>query len=279
MFSRNTVLILAALLLVTVNLIFLAVTARRPEALGFSGRTLGFVAPFQELAARAVEGARGVWRHYFSLVGVSYENERLVSELARERERLARQREVELENERLRSLLGFARTLPQSAVAAEIVAKDPSPWFKTVIINKGRAEGLRRGLPAVTAQGVAGRIVEAGERQSKLMLIIDRNSAADALVQRSRARGIVKGASAEECYLDYVMHEEDVRPGDEVVTSGLDGVFPKGLRIGTVAAVSFQGTDFFKEVRIVPAVNFERLEEVLVILDTPPESRTAIQRR
>lgn len=277
MFSRNTVLILAALLLVTVNFIFLAVTARRPEAFGFSGRAIGFVAPFQELATRAVDGARDVWRHYFDLVGVSYENQRLAAELARERERLARQRELELENERLRSLLGFARTLPHATVAAEIVAKDPSLWFKTVIINKGSAQGLRRGLPAVTAQGVAGRVTDTGERQSKLLLIVDRNSAVDALVQRSRARGIVKGASGDECFLDYVMHEEDVRPGDEVVTSGLDGIYPKGLRIGTVAAVSFQGSDFFKSVRVTPAVNFERLEEVLVILD--PHPREVIQRR
>jgi rod shape-determining protein MreC len=102
------------------------------------------------------------------------------------------------------------------------------------------------------------------------LLIIDRNSAADALVQRTRARGIVKGTSRDECYLDYVMHEDDVRVGDRVVSSGFDGVFPKGLLMGTVTTVNFQGSDFFKEVRITPAVDFERLEEVLIILKAPP---------
>lgn len=277
MFSRKTVLIFAGILLVTVNTIFLTIAARRPGAFGFGGKTIAFVSPFQELASSGVKWAEDTWRHYFDLVSVSHENRRLRLELDREVEKQARQSELELENERLRKLLGFARTLQHTAVAAEIVGKDPSSWYKTVIINKGSAEGVRRGQPAVTSHGVAGQIVEVANHQSKLMLIIDRNSAADALIQRSRARGIVKGASREDCYLDYVLHEEDIRVGDPVVTSGLDGVYPKGLLIGNVNAVSFQGTDFFKEVRITPAVDFGKLEEVLVILG--PQPRQAMDRR
>jgi rod shape-determining protein MreC len=101
------------------------------------------------------------------------------------------------------------------------------------------------------------------------MLIIDRNSAADALIQRSRARGVVKGTSSNECYLDYVMHAEDVQVGDQVVSSGFDGVYPKGLLVGTVTAVSFHGSDFFKEIQITPAVDFDKLEEIMVILSPP----------
>jgi rod shape-determining protein MreC len=266
MFSRKTILIFAGILLVTVNAIFLTIATRRPEAFGFGGRVIAFVAPFQELAARGVGSVREIWRHYFNLVAVSHDNRRLEQELALEREKEARRQELELENERLRSLLGFARTLPQKAVAAEIVGKDPSVWFKTVVINKGSSQGLTRGQPAVTAQGVVGQVVEVSAHQSKLMLLIDQNCAVDALIQRTRARGIVKGASREDCYLDYVMHEEDIQVGDTVVSSGFDGVFPKGLMIGTVNSVSFRGSDFFKEVRIAPAVDFDKLEEVLVIL-------------
>jgi rod shape-determining protein MreC len=121
----------------------------------------------------------------------------------------------------------------------------------------------------VTSLGVVGQIVDASHHQSRLMLIIDRNSAVDALVQRTRARGIVKGTSGDECYLDYVLYEDDVRVGDQVISSGFDGVYPKGLLIGTVTAVNFQGADVFKEVKIAPAVDFDKIEEVLIILKQP----------
>jgi rod shape-determining protein MreC len=126
----------------------------------------------------------------------------------------------------------------------------------------------------VTSRGIAGQVVEVSAHQSKLMLIIDRNSAVDALVQRTRSRGIVKGAARDECYLDYVMLEDDMRVGDGVVSSGFDGVYPKGLLIGTVAAINFQGSDLFKEVRVTPSVDFDTLEEVLVILKPTPRAPT-----
>jgi rod shape-determining protein MreC len=187
-------------------------------------------------------------------------------------ERAHRQREIELENERLRELLGFKQSLAQPAAAARIVAKDPSSWFNTVIINQGAADGLTKGLAAVTSRGVAGQIVEVSLHQSKLMLIIDPNSAVDALIQRNRVRGIVKGTFQEECSLEFVMPEDDVRLGDSVISSGFDGVYPKGIPIGTVSAVLGQGPDFFKEVQITPAVDFNKLEEVLIILAPRPST-------
>jgi rod shape-determining protein MreC len=259
MFSKKTVLILAGILLITVNIIFLTITIRRPPSFGLGRVMIAFAAPFQDLASRAAKGVRETWRDYFSLVSVAEENQ---------------QRELELENNRLRDLLAFQRSLPHPAIAAQIIAKDPSAWFNTVIIDKGAADGLRKGLPAVTSRGIAGQVVEVSAHQSKLMLIIDRNSAVDALVQRTRARGIVKGAARDECYLDYVMHEDEMRVGDSVVSSGFDGVYPKGLLIGTVAAINFQGSDFFKEVRVSPSVDFDTLEEVLVILKPTPRAPT-----
>jgi len=270
MFSKKTVLILAGILLLTVNLIMLAVTTRRPAASGLGRAMIAFVAPFQELATRAVKTIQDGWWNYFFLVSVSQENQRLLKELGKSHQKIIQQSELELENQRLRELLGFKRSLPAPAIAAEIIGKDPSAWFKTVIIDKGSSDGLRRGLPAVSSLGVVGQIVDVSGRQSRLMLIIDRNSGADALVQRTRARGVVKGTSRDECYLDYVLHADDVRVGDLVVSSGFDGVYPKGLLIGTVTAVDFKGGDFFKDVQITPAVDFDKLEEVLIILESPP---------
>lgn len=266
MFSKKTVLILAGILLITVNIIFLAIAIRRPPSWGAGRLLLSFVAPFQDLTSRALGASRRMWQNYFQLVAVAQENERLKQQLEAAVERANQHREIELENERLRDLLGFKKTLAQPASAARIIAKDPSSWFNTVIINKGAADGLSKGLPAVTARGIVGQVVEVSTHQSKLMLIIDRNSAVDALVQRNRVRGVVKGSSQAECTLDYVMPEEDVRPGDSVVSSGFDGIFPKGIPIGTVSAVLGQGQDFFKEVRITPAVDVDKLEEVLIIL-------------
>jgi rod shape-determining protein MreC len=271
MFSKKTVLIFAGILLVTLNLILLTIATRRPMAADLGKVVISFAAPFQDLASRGVKAARGLWQHYFFLVAVSHENNSLKRSLGEAAGKINQQRELELENMRLRDLLGFKRSLPNPAIAAEIIGKDPSAWYKTVIIDKGSADGLQRGLPAVTAQGVAGQLVEVAVRQSKLMLVVDRNSGADALVQRTRARGVVKGTSGDDCYLDYVLHEDDVRVGDQVVSSGLDGVYPKGLLIGTVTAVSFQGVDLFKEVQVTPAVDFDKLEEVLVILK--PQAR------
>jgi len=270
MFSRKTVFILAGILLLTVNLVMLAVTTRRPAASGLGRVMIAFVAPFQEVATRVVKTIQDGWWNYFFLVSVAHENQRLLKELGTSRQKIIQQSELEFENQRLRELLGFKRSLPSPVIAAEIIGKDPSAWFKTVIIDKGSTDGLRRGLPAVSPLGVVGQIIEVSARQSRLMLIIDRNSGADALVQRTRARGIVKGTSQDDCYLDYVLHADDVRVGDLVVSSGFDGVYPKGLLVGTVTAVDFKGGDFFKDVQITPAVDFDKLEEVLIILESPP---------
>jgi rod shape-determining protein MreC len=270
MFSKKTVLILAGILLVTLNILLLAITIRRPAFHGLTRAMAGFAAPFQELASRGLTTAEAIWRDYFALVTTARDNQALRRQLDQALQQATQYRELELENARLRELLSFKRSLPGTALAAEIIGKDPSAWFKTVIVDKGSAVGVQRGLPAVTTRGVVGQIVEVSPHQSKLMLLIDRNSAADALIQRTRARGIVKGASSEECYLDYVLYEDEVRVGDEVVASGFDGVYPKGLLIGTVTAVNFQGSDFFKEVKITPAVDFDKLEDVLIILKDAP---------
>lgn len=272
MFSRKTVLILAGILLLTVNILFLAIAVKRPPTWGAGRLLLSFVAPFQALTSRSLEAARRLWQDYFQLVAVAQENERLKRQLEAAAAHAHRQRETELENERLRDLLGFKQSLAQPAVAARIIAKDPSSWFNTVIIDKGAADGLTKGLPAVTAHGIAGQLVEVSTHQSKLMLIIDRSSAVDALVQRSRVRGVVKGTSQEECTLDYVMPEDDIREGDRIISSGFDGVYPKGIPIGTVSAVLGQGKDFFKEMRIAPSVDFNKLEEVLIILFGRPSA-------
>jgi rod shape-determining protein MreC len=210
-----------------------------------------------------------IWRHYFALVAAARQNDRLREALARATIRLNACSEIEQANRRLRSLIRFQQAIDQKVLPAEVVGKDPSPWFKSVIIDKGRADGVVKGLPVVIPEGIAGQVVAVSNHHAKVLLIIDVNNAVDALVQRSRARGIVTGAPDNRCIFKYVLRQDDVREGDILIASGLDGIYPKGLRIGRVAAVHRQPAGIFQEVEVTPVVDFQTLEEVLVVIDSP----------
>ena len=261
------VLIVGFIVLIAVNIIGLSVTSRRSTAFGIERIAMSAIAPFQELVTRSLRFTRDIWRYYFYLVTVAKENHVLMHQLGQAVENKNQWQESELANTRLRDLIDFQRNISERVVAAEVIGKDPSAWFKTVIIDKGEADGLTRGLPVVILQGIAGQVIEASNHYSKVMLIVDSNSAVDALVQRTRARGIIKGESTDQCRLDYVLRKNDVRIGDTIVSSGLDGVYPKGLRIGYVSKVIEHDADIFHEVIITPFVDFEKLEEVLVVLE------------
>ncbi|MGD9136147.1 MAG: rod shape-determining protein MreC [Desulfobacterales bacterium] len=267
MFSRKMVLIVGFIVLIAVNIIGLSVTSRRSTSFGIERIALSAIAPFQELVTRSLRFTRDIWRHYFYLVTISRLNQVLIQELNQAVEDQNKWHETELANDRLRNLIDFQKNISERVVAAEVIGKDPSAWFKTVIIDKGKTDGLTRGLPVVIAQGIVGQVVEVSAHYSKVMLIVDSNSAVDSLVQRTRARGVIKGESTDQCRLDYVLRKNDVRIGDIVVSSGLDGVYPKGLRIGLVSQVTAHDADIFHELIITPFVDFEKLEEVLVILE------------
>jgi len=266
MFPRKIVLIVGVIVLIAVNIIVLSVSSKRYTTFGLERIAISFISPFQELVTHTMRFTRDIWRQYFYLVTVTRQNQVLKNQLNQAIGVNNQRQETELANARLRNLLGFQKTISEMVVAAEVIGKDPSAWFKTVIIDKGKADGLTKGLPVVMPQGIAGQVIEVSNHYSKVMLIIDRNSAVDALVQRSRARGVIKGESTDRCRLDFVLRKNDVRVGDTVVSSGLDGVFPKGLRIGFVAEVIEHDADIFHEVIIAPFVDFEKLEEVLVVL-------------
>jgi rod shape-determining protein MreC len=267
MFSKKMVLTVGVIVLIAVNVIVLSITSRRSRALGIERLAITVVAPFQEIVTRTVRFTQNIWRSYFYLVNVSGENQILKRRLNQAIAENNQWRELELANTRLRNLLNFQKAITGKVVAAQVVGKDPSIWFKAVIIDKGKTDGVDEGFPVVMPQGIAGQVVEVSNHYAKVMLIIDRNSAVDALVQRSRARGVIKGESTDKCRLDYVLHKNDVRRGDTVVSSGLDGVYPKGLLIGQVSDIIDSTSDIFQEVTITPFIDFEKLEEVLVILD------------
>jgi len=270
MFSKKTVVIVGVVVLVAINIIVLSITSRkRPPSYGLGHVALPFVAPFQDAVTHSIRFLRGIWSHYFYLASVAKENDQLKRALGQATEKNNQLNEIALSNIRLRNLLNFKKTLSVRVLSAEVIAKDPSPWFKSIIIDKGKEGGIKKGLPVVIAEGIVGQVIEVSRKNSKVLLVIDQNSAVDALVQRTRSRGVVKGESTEKCQLKYVLRKHDVKVGDTVISSGLDGVFPKGLRIGRVSSVHRPNSGIFQAVAISPYVDFEKLEEVLIILDRP----------
>ena len=270
MFSKKMIMIVGAIILIAVNIIILSVNSQdRTPSTRIGQVALFFISPFQNFASDSIHLAQDIWRHYFNLVSVSKKNDSLVNALKAANEKNNRLRELELSHSRLQRLLDFKPEINRQVVAAVVVGKDPSPWLKTVVIDKGADEGVQMGMPVVTPDGIAGLVIDASDSYAKVLLITDQNSALDALTQTTRARGIVKGESSGKLRFDFVLRRHNITAGDIIIASGLDGVFPKGLRVGYVHEVIKPNSGIYQEVSVTPYVDFEKLEEVLVIIDTP----------
>ncbi len=259
------VLLIAIVFFITVNFIFLTVSSKGvlPET-GIERLTTTFVAPFQMVFSRSFAFFEGVWKDYFATVRAAKELPRIKNELAKAMEKVNLCKELEQENIRLRKFIRFQDLEKETLVAAKVIGRDPSPWFRTLMIDKGSADGLTKGLPVLVSEGVVGQVVAVARRYSRVLLVTDRNSAVDALVQTSRARGIVKGNDSERCSFRYVLRKNKIQPGEMIVSSGLDGVFPKGLRIGWVVGIEENTSQLFQEITLKTCVDFDTLEEVLV---------------
>ena len=273
MFSKKTVVIIGVFFLIVANILILSVISQRFPTSGPGGFTISVLAPFQEAIAGSSRFIKGIWRHYFNLILVSEENDQLKKQLARDQEMKNEWVEARMANDRLRRLMDIGKGFSQELVYAEVIGRDPTAWFKTVIINKGYKDNVAVGMPVLVPEGIVGQIVDVSGRYAKVLLIVDQNSAVDALVQRTRARGLVKGEFADQCRLEFVLRKEDVKVGDAIVTSGLDNVFPKGLAIGEIKEVTDETTEMFHTITVAPYVDFEKLEELLVLrspMDVPP---------
>jgi len=200
-------------------------------------------------------------------VAVRQECDQLQWKLAEAEMEKSRSLESELASQRLRNLLEMKSEVSHPMLLSQVVGLDPSGWFKTVIINRGAKDGVSKGMAVTAPEGIVGHVIGASYRYSKVLLVVDRSSAMDALVQRTRFRGIVEGETTETCRFKYIVKKADIRIGDTVISSGLDGLFPKGLRVGVVSEISKPPSGLFQEVRIRPFVDFARLEEVMVILE------------
>jgi len=222
-------------------------------------------APFQKFFTGTITIARDIWSSYFSLVETHQENNLLRKRIDLLTLENSKYQELLLANRRLHTLLNFQQNTDEPLLPTRVIGWDSSGLFKSVTIDKGEHDGLTINMPVVNAEGVVGRVVSVCPGYSQVLLITDQNSAVDGLVQRSRGRGTLRGRGSSGCYFDYVIKTCEIEAGDTIVTSGMGGVFPKGLYLGTVTNIRDVRSKLFKDVRVVPAVDFSELEEVLIV--------------
>ncbi len=240
----------------------------QPGATILESVAFGVFAEVQQLLATTRDGVTGVWSGYISLRGLREQNEGLNSEIAGLRIELQEQRAIAEQARSLERLLGLHETLDLLTQGARIIASDATPYFSTITIDRGSLHGVQPDLAVIVPAGVVGRVVGVpGERAAKVQLLVDRNAAAGALIERTRASGVVIGTDDDRVMrMDYVSNLEDVRVGDRIVTSGTDGIYPKGFLVGDVTAV-VEGVGLYRVIDVDPVVDFTKLEEVLVVID------------
>ena len=236
--------------------------------------TFGLFSEVQRGTMTSVDSVRGAWSGYVALQDVQAENEALKRELQTLQVRLQEERAQAQRAENFRQLLELRERSGVDTVASEVIAGPATIEFRDMTIDKGTGDGIAPDMAVISPAGVVGRVILASPRAARVQMLIDLNAAAGAMIERTRAQGLVVGQGAT-LRMEYVPGTSDVKQGDLVVTSGIDKIYPKGFVIGTVEAIE-RGTGTYHEITVRPAVDFSRLEEVLVVT-TPPPAITAEQ--
>lgn len=274
---RNRV-VLAGGLLLLVGAHFISTGVRqgrmlaRPQAV-----VLQAVRPFALTFSRAADSTRDLIHQYLWLTGVARQNRQLRRQLAHLPAIQAQMAELQRENRELTELLDLKNALGLNVVGARVIGSDATGLASTILLDQGSRRGLKPGMAVVAQAGAVGKLVATSREASRVVLLDDHDCAVDAVDQRSRTRGIVSGVVEGGIIMRYVQRTDDVKVGDTLVTSGLDGAFPRGVLIGYVSRVERKGPGLFVHVAVKPAVDFRTLEQVLVIAQSPPVPPAAAQ--
>lgn len=243
--------------------------------------TFWFSKPFSWLSSLIQEGfydfstgVKSTTGMYLNLINIKRENVALKNKNEEMMTRLLALNEFQIENTRLKALLDFKSTTKMDLIAAQVIGRDLVADHRTITINKGLKHGLKTGMAVMTTEGALGYIFRPESLTSAVMLINDRYAVVDALIQRTRARGIVEGGSSGGCVLKYVERSEDVKPGDLVITGGLDNIFPKGFPIAIVESTEKKNYSVSLKIDLKPIVDPYRVEEVFVISNAANEDLT-----
>ena len=273
---RRTGYLFLAVVVGHVILISTQVTTKRGVPM-LQEAVFGVFSEVQRGANAVATGVQASWQNYFALQQVQQENERLKQQLSALQVRLQQERNLAQQSQALQKLLELKTQSELMTTATNVIAGGASPEFRTITVDKGTSEGIRADMAVISPAGVVGRIIQPSSRASKVQLLIDRNAAAGALIERTRAQGVVVGTGTDELRMDYVSGSADVKAGDAVVTSGIDGIYPKGFVIGQIQSVR-RGAGQYSAIVIRPAVDFATLEAVLVVLTppSPPEASAPV---
>lgn len=239
-----------------------------------SEKELWFTRPFtfagglmQSGFASFSSGVRGTTSMYLDLIGVKTENSALKQRLSEMDAQLTTVTELKLENERFAQLLGFKQTTNMELMAARVIASDLLPDHQSITVDKGLSHGVKKNMAVLTTGGVIGYTFRVENESSQILLLTDRFAVIDAIVQRSRARGLVEGVSSGNARLRHLKRSDDVKVGDLIVTSGLFNIFPKGFPIGTVTSIDKSLYGMTQDVEIKPAVEAYNLEELFIVMN------------
>jgi len=231
------------------------------------------VTPLEKGIVSLEAGVGGLWHNYFYLRGVRQENRELKEKIQQMEIERVRLNEDAEQARRLQELLGFKEQFIAKTVAAQVIGSSGSEQSRSIYIDKGSRDGIKPDMAVITADGIVGKVLRAFKSTSQVLLINDQTSGVGAVLEKSRLQGVLRGTPAGEVVLEKVMTDETVQPGEKLLTSGGDQIFPKGLPLGTISKVS-PGPDLFLNIRIKPSAQLSKLEEVLVI--TQEEQREPV---
>jgi rod shape-determining protein MreC len=235
---------------------------------------VGAITPFERGLVWVQNSTGNVWHNYFYLRGVRAENRELKTQIEQMRLAQVRLSEDAAQARRLQMLLSFKEQFISKTVAAQVIGTSGSDLSRVVYIDKGKNDGLDRDMAVITADGIVGKILLVYPNLAQVLLISDQSSGVGAILEKTRLQGVLRGTANGEVMLERVMSDEQVQPGETVLTSGGDQIFPKGLPVGMVAKVG-SGKDLFLNIKIKPAANLSRLEEVLVLTEKQEREATA----
>jgi rod shape-determining protein MreC len=226
------------------------------------------ISPVQEGLANSKKSLSSFWDNYLLIVNTSKENNVLKKQISRLESDLSTMEEVRKENLRLKRLLSYSDEMAHQRVLAQVVGWDSANEFKVIRLNKGKLHGIKVMAPVITDHGLVGYVYRVTDNYADVLTILDQNNRVDVMVERTRTHGIVEGVFNFKCALKYIMRNEPVEVGDKLITAGVGGIYPKGVKVGMITDIVKENFGMTLSIEVVPSVDFDKLEEVLVLIPT-----------
>lgn len=224
------------------------------------------ISPVQEGLASSKRSLSSMWENYLMIVNTGKENSVLKKQISRLESDLTSMEEMRKENLRLKRLLSYSDEMSHQRVMAQVVGWDSANEFKVIRLNKGKNQGIKVMAPVITDHGLVGYVYRVTDNYADVLTILDQNNRVDVMVERTRTHGIVEGVFNFKCALKYIMKNEPVEVGDKLITAGVGGIYPKGIKVGMITDITKENFGMTLSVEVIPSVDFDKLEEVLVLI-------------